>query len=49
MVTVEIDSKPEKTTEGLFIVKVGSASIEVREGFSKKIFQDIISVLVSSC
>lgn len=46
---VEIDNKPEKTTEGLFIVKVGSASIEVREGFNKKLFQDIISVLVSSC
>ncbi|QSQ09789.1 hypothetical protein H0A61_02170 [Koleobacter methoxysyntrophicus] len=30
-------------------VKIGSAAIEVREGFNKKLFQEIISILLASC
>jgi hypothetical protein len=31
------------------VVKIGSAVIEVREGFNKKLFQDIVEVLIQSC
>jgi hypothetical protein len=47
---VEINNdKPESTAEEVFIVKIGSAAIEVREGFSKKLFKEIISILLASC
>jgi hypothetical protein len=47
---VEIENdKFENTTEEILIVKIGSAAIEVREGFNKKLFQEIISILLASC
>ncbi|QSQ08857.1 hypothetical protein H0A61_01202 [Koleobacter methoxysyntrophicus] len=47
---VEIDNdKSENTAEEILIVKIGSAAIEVREGFNKKLFQEIIRILAASC
>jgi hypothetical protein len=47
---VEIENdKPENTTEEILIVKIGSAAIEVREGFNKRLFQEIIKILLASC
>jgi hypothetical protein len=47
---VEIENdKSENTPEETLIVKIGSAAIEVREGFNKKLFQEIISILLASC
>ena len=47
---VKIDSdSSENSIQDSLIVKVGSATIEVKEGFNKKLFKDIIEVLIISC
>jgi hypothetical protein len=47
---VEINkNKSEDTSKEIFTVKIGTAAIEVKEGFNKKVFQEIIAVLIASC
>lgn len=43
------DDKKTEINEDTFVVKIGSAIIEVKEGFNRNLFKDIIDVLVSSC
>lgn len=46
---VEIVSNKAVLLEETITIKVGSAVVEVKEGFSKNLLQDIVKVLVASC